>query len=220
VLNWNVIYAGDAKILGTEIGDESVDIIFTDPPYLREYLGLYEWLAGFAERVLRVDGFLLVYAGGYWKDVVMQSLGARLQYFWDYTLLMGNASIMWPRRVVAKGKSLLAYHKKGQGPLPRVATLGVWGYSRMDKTLHDWGQDEETARYYLDCFSYPGYSVLDPFCGAGTTCIVAKMLGLDWMGFDIDPDAVQLAKERVAGFTQTRAQPFLIDMTQLAMLDS
>jgi site-specific DNA-methyltransferase (adenine-specific) len=39
--------------------------------------------------------------------------------------------------------------------------------------------------------------VLDPFMGAGTTAVVAKKLGRDYIGFDLNPDYVALAKRRI-----------------------
>jgi DNA modification methylase len=39
--------------------------------------------------------------------------------------------------------------------------------------------------------------VLDPFAGAGTTCLVAKRLGRRFVGIDLNPDYVALAQKRV-----------------------
>lgn len=41
--------------------------------------------------------------------------------------------------------------------------------------------------------------VLDPFCGSGTTCAVAKRLGRNYLGFDLNPEYVAMARKRVAG---------------------
>ena len=57
----NGIYTGDARELAKEIPDESVDLIFTDPPYKKQFQYLYEWLPGEAARVLKQDGFVLCY---------------------------------------------------------------------------------------------------------------------------------------------------------------
>lgn len=40
--------------------------------------------------------------------------------------------------------------------------------------------------------------ILDPFSGSGTTCLAAKQLGRSWVGYDLDPQYVALARERVA----------------------
>ena len=39
--------------------------------------------------------------------------------------------------------------------------------------------------------------VLDPFCGSGTTGEAALLLGRDFIGIDMNPEAVQLAEERL-----------------------
>ena len=104
------IHLGDAKELGKEIQDQSVDLIFTDPPYSKEYLYLYEWLAEFAARVLKPDGFLLTYSGIYWKNLVIKSLDKELEYFYDYVEYNHkNSPILWPRKTISRYKSILCY---------------------------------------------------------------------------------------------------------------
>jgi len=45
--------------------------------------------------------------------------------------------------------------------------------------------------------TFPGEIVLDPFVGTGTTCVAAKRMGRRWVGIDIVPRYVELARERV-----------------------
>lgn len=42
-----------------------------------------------------------------------------------------------------------------------------------------------------------GGIVLDPFCGSGTTLIVAKKLGRKYIGFDINPEYAEMARKRL-----------------------
>ena len=42
--------------------------------------------------------------------------------------------------------------------------------------------------------------VLDPFMGIGTTAIVCKRLGLNFIGFDIDPHYIEIANERLLNY--------------------
>ena len=46
-------------------------------------------------------------------------------------------------------------------------------------------------------YSFPGDTILDPFCGGGTTCIEAKLLGRKCIGVDINEKAVELAKKNL-----------------------
>jgi len=39
--------------------------------------------------------------------------------------------------------------------------------------------------------------VLDPFCGSGTTCYVARKLGRHYIGIEINPKYVEMAKRRL-----------------------
>jgi len=39
--------------------------------------------------------------------------------------------------------------------------------------------------------------VLDPMCGSGTTCIVARRLGRQWIGIDLNPEYIEIARKRM-----------------------
>ena len=54
--------------------------------------------------------------------------------------------------------------------------------------------------------SNEGDTVLDPFCGSGTTLAVAKTLNRNYIGIDTNPDAIQIAEQRLK---KTYAQPSL-----------
>ncbi len=195
------LFCGDALELASQkILAGSVDLIYTDPPYSQEFHYLYEWLAKEAVRALKPTGFLIVYAGPYWKDVVMDYLNKQLQYFYDFILVhKGNTSILWPRRVISGYKSILCYHQKGQKSLPRTNVLGQWDGTGGDKRFHKWGQDENTARYYIDCFSGEDDLIVDYFLGGGTTGEVCKKLNRDFIGFEKEADTFNIARDRIAG---------------------
>jgi len=194
----NTIVTGDARELAKQIPDGSVDLIFTDPPYPKEYLPLYDWLATEAARILKPDGFLLAYAGTYWKAEVIKRLTAHMDYYFDFILLNGgNSPIMWARKVISRHKSIIALRKYGSDGQPHTNVLSFWNGGGEDKRFHTWGQDESSARYYIDCFSKPGDIVFDPFVGGGTTCAVAKQLKRQFIGFEIIPEMAEIARARI-----------------------
>ena len=59
----NQIVTGDARVLAERIPDNSIDFIFTDPPYPQEFIPLYGWLAETASRILKDGGLCLAMAG-------------------------------------------------------------------------------------------------------------------------------------------------------------
>ncbi len=193
----NEIITGDARELSHAIPDNSIDLIFTDPPYHKQYLHLYEWLAVEASRVLKPGGFLLTYAGNVHKyDVMHYLVHGQLTYFWDYiTVHSGMGTMVWNRKTVARHKSILAF-VKGEGK-PRTAVLGLWTGTGSDKRYHTWGQDESTARYYIDCFSSSGDLIWEPFAGGGTTLVACKVLGRNFIAYEICPEAAEIARKRL-----------------------
>ncbi len=57
---------------------------------------------------------------------------------------------------------------------------------------------EELPRRLIEFYSYEGDVILDPFIGSGSTAIAALKLKRHYIGYDISPEYVKLAKERVS----------------------
>ncbi len=47
--------------------------------------------------------------------------------------------------------------------------------------------------------------VLDPFCGSGTTCVAAKILGRQYIGIDKSSEAIELSQQRLSKPTKTES---------------
>jgi DNA modification methylase len=214
----NSILTGDARELAKQIPDNSIDLIFTDPPYPREFLPLYGWLAEEAARVLRPGGFVLAMCGGLYLNHIMRFMDAHLTYYWKYELELAGKGLTWQATghqripIVVGCKPLLAYSKGISDP--RTPTLGLFKGTGSDKQYHAWGQDVASTRYYVDCFSKPGDVVLDPFCGGGTTPYACTQLGREWIAFEDNPATADTARERL----QTVQMPILApNATQSAL---
>ena len=51
----------------------------------------------------------------------------------------------------------------------------------------------------INASSNAGDTVLDPFCGCGTTMVAAERLGRSWIGVDIEPMALSVLQQRFEG---------------------
>lgn len=214
----NQIYTGDCRELCKGIPDQSIDLIFTDPPYPKEYLYLYEWLAKEAARLLKPTGFMLVYAGIYWKNKIMRWMDDHLDYWWDYVAYgNGNAPMIWPRQTISRYKSIIAYRPKGGTGKAQTNVLSLYQGSDHDKHYHIWQQDDVTARYYIDCFSAGGAMVLDPFCGGGTTPFVCNLLKRNCVSFEVNPETAAIARQRLA--QPMRPMLFVPELCQMDLLN-
>ena len=96
--------------LHTVVEAGSVDVIFTDPPYPREYLPVWSDLAAFASHALKPSGVLVAMSGQSYLPEVMASLGTHLTYRWTMAYLMPGAdTTIWPRKVKTRWKPVLVY---------------------------------------------------------------------------------------------------------------
>jgi site-specific DNA-methyltransferase (adenine-specific) len=51
--------------------------------------------------------------------------------------------------------------------------------------------------------------VIDPYCGSGTTCVAAKLLGKDYIGIDISQDYTEMAENRLKKYKSEQEIYFL-----------
>lgn len=56
---------------------------------------------------------------------------------------------------------------------------------------------EELVAFFLECYTDPGDTVLDPFVGSGTTLKVSRVMGRRGVGVEANPDFVELIRQRI-----------------------
>jgi ParB-like chromosome segregation protein Spo0J len=190
-----------ADLSDAEVELESLDWIITDPPYDAEAVELYRKLGAFAARALKADGGLIVMTGqAYLADFVSaisSGGGGALHYRWACAYLTLGASRAVHRRSVNCGWKPLLWFVKGayQGPI----VFDVFRSERAEKADHDWQQSVSGMRQIISRFIQPGEVVGDPFLGSGTTGVAAlEVPGVSFVGIDLDPQAIDLARARLA----------------------
>jgi site-specific DNA-methyltransferase (adenine-specific) len=72
------------------------------------------------------------------------------------------------------------------------------GFSKGEGGRHIAQKPVKLLQSLIHLTTLPGQIVLDPFCGSGSTLVAAKRAGRKYIGFEIDPDAANVAKERLA----------------------
>ncbi len=84
-------------------------------------------------------------------------------------------------------------------------TKSVWTFPAISarQVGHPAPFPEELPRRLIELYTFAGDLVLDPFCGAGTTCVAAARLGRHYVGYEVVPDYVRLAEKRLADVRST-----------------
>ena len=192
------IWPVDAYKALPTIPADSIDIIVTDPPYVDHSLHTYSLLAAEAVRVLKPGGYLWTYCGAMFLPRVFQRMDVPgLDWFWQFREHhSGGFARMFITKTLQAGKPLLVYTK---GRPSRMAWLldEFRGGSKAKKN-HPWEQNLHVPLEVLRRLCLPGETVLDPFCGSGTTLVAAVATGLRGIGIEIDAQTAWRASRRVA----------------------
>lgn len=194
----NQIYTGDARELTEAIPDNSIDLIFTDPVYDR--IEDYEWLAKTAARVLKSDGNLLCWQAVPHSLPTLQALNRYLLYRWTLVMTRSN---------VCKAGTFANFYShwtpcywfglsEESKPIKRFRDCIDEPYRQSENGNHQWHKPKGIIEKWLEAFTQPDAIIFDPFTGGGTVPAVCKMLGRNYLAFEIDPETADKARERVA----------------------
>lgn len=195
----NNIYTGDYLVLSKFLPDQSIDMILCDPVYW-EY-DQYKNLTEIAERVLKPGGNLVVQAGNQHllRCIVVMQANADKMIMRPLLIetFSGGFYQNWNSR------SLIGYHPyiwmtKG-GEITRESWVRdtIKGSGR-DKNNHEWGDSPSGFMNWIEDMTKPGDIILDPFTGGGTVPACAKVLGRNYIAFEIDEAIAASARVRIA----------------------
>lgn len=195
---------GDFREVCKNIPDNSIDLIFTDPPYDKESLPIYKDLAKVAERILKEGGSLVTYIGEYALDeIIVDIKNAGLKFWYQIIVeLGGQHQLLFGHGVYVLAKPLLWFVKGSRRAEPRKTFPNLVKSQPPDKGLHDkdWDQSPVEAEHVIDGCTVENQIVLDPMMGSGTTGIATLNLKRKFIGIEIDKDRFEIAKANISKF--------------------
>lgn len=106
------------------------------------------------------------------------------------------------------GRTVPVRKPKMKGQEPAGASMRtVWSIASQPYSgAHFATYPEELARRCIVAGSRTGDTVLDPFCGSGTTGSVAVGHGRNFVGIELNADYIKLARKRIGGTAPLLAQ--------------
>lgn len=126
--------------------------------------------------------------------------------FKDYAPTTNVDQILQDRRRTKNGKSVykkdangnvvLGKEKKGV-PLSDVWEIPFLNPKAKERVGYPTQKPVLLLRQIIEISTEEDDLVVDPFIGSGTTCVAAKSMNRKFIGIDMSPDAVELAKQRL-----------------------
>jgi DNA modification methylase len=182
-----------------DIPDDSIDLIFTDPPYAKQYLYLYEELANNAPRMLKEGGSLVMYASQYALPEICDYMkNSELKFRWPIAVIhTGSSDKMFSDTVIVTYKPLLWYFKGTQPKILEPIKDSIES-KPPNKSLLSWTRSIVEAEDIISKLTAPNDVVLDCMMGAGTTGIAALKLKRKFVGIELNADTFAIARHKIS----------------------
>lgn len=203
----NEIYNEDCYEAIKKIPDKSVDLIVTDPPYginadkgvggnhlgkVRKYIG--GWDSGTPSQLLfnellRVGKKIIIFGGNYFTD----------------KLPLNNHWIVWDKigEVNQDGVTFsgceLAWTNIKKDSVKKYFIRQIGFINDGDERVHPTQKPLRLFSKIINDYSNENDIVADFFLGSGTTCVAAKELNRQYIGFEIDKQYYDIAVKRLNG---------------------
>lgn len=184
-----------------EIDAGTVDLICTDVVWSATAAQDWEDLGVLAAKWLKPTGRFVTLIGQMHLDKLIAAVSKSMKYSWTFCSRFKNGTTNFNRmcNVSEAWRPAPVFFQNGQ----RVDFQRVKDVIESDgpeKDFHDWQQCLNVVRDLVR-FNLPKegrFLVCDPCLGSGTTAVSCAQLGHSFIGCDIDPEAVKIAKHRVA----------------------
>jgi 16S rRNA G966 N2-methylase RsmD len=184
-----------------DLPENSIDLIFTDPPYEEKSISVYGDLAKLASKVLKPGCFCIAYAGDGNLPQIIDQMTPHLEWVMILNQYMPTSdNKFWKTKTTTITRQLLVFKKTGKTTIWKHTQNTVTSV-KGEKFGHPWQQSQEAPTYYIPAYTNVGDTVLDPFIGAGTFPVVCKKIGRKYIGYDINQDAVNTTLKRLTDET-------------------
>ena len=205
----NRITRGDCIEVMAAMPEASIDFILTDPPYLVNYRDRSgrrvrndnntSWLhPAFAQmhRVLKDNSFAVSFYSWSRIDLFMQA--------WAQAGFTVAGHIVFAKEYSSATRYLQYRHEqayllmKGRPLSPGfpIPDIIPWTDYTGNK-LHPTQKPEAILKPLIHAFTGPGHTVLDPFCGSGSTLAAARSIGRNFVGIELDRRHFRTAATRL-----------------------
>ena len=191
-----------------QVESDSVDLVLTDVPYDKEFTQQFDELGAFAARVLKNGGVFCVYVGVVQVAAAITSFSRHLEYrATAFSSWMGDGPVIQPLQCVTQTTPVLVFSKGSWARTTRW--YNSFHNSTAEQDLHEWQKPLADVEHWLLSFSDPGDLICDCLAGSGSVAAVCRRHNRQFVGGDIDRDAVRLAQTRLKEHTPVCETPAL-----------
>jgi site-specific DNA-methyltransferase (adenine-specific) len=107
--------------------------------------------------------------------------------------------------ITEEGKTKMVYQEEDKKDFMELV-FGQWKYLNDSRPMTKATFSMDIPTKAIKILSYKNDIILDPFNGSGTSCVAAEILDRRWIGIELSPNYVEIAKQRIQGFVDQKKQ--------------
>jgi len=197
-----------------QIPENTYDVCLTDPPYklsqkyttstdsdnIIAVASIYNVVIEL-KKVVKEGGLCVVF---YDNRILSVALDAYKKAGWKYIRCLtfyrreGSAHRMcgW-----MSTSDIILIFQNGNGKLNFYGKCNHDVYIKDKREVNSYAHPAQKPEWVIENIlqriAEPNMNVIDPYCGSGTTCAVAKKLGINYTGIEQELEFVEISKKRV-----------------------
>ena len=184
----NNIYNAECLEIMKLMPDKCVDLILTDPPYgvgiasnpFRQKFEKKDWDSApprkeYFDEIFRISKNQIIWGGNYFDLPPSQCF-----YVWDKVQPQDFSSAMCELAWVSRQSPAKLFKQ-------RVVSIEKWHPTTKPTELMGWCMQ----------FFPEAETILDSFCGSGSTLVAAKQAGKKFIGIEISPEYCKITEDRL-----------------------
>ena len=176
------------------------DEVFGEERFINEIIWAYESGGRSKNFFARKHDILLLYAKGEQYDLHIQDVAETLKGDKKNHMSRGvDEDGRTYRFITVSGKTYRYYDDEPIPPSDVWTDISHLQQRDPQRTGYPTQKPLKLLERVVKCASRPGDTVLDPFCGSGTTLEAALRNGRNFIGIDMNPQSVEIVRSRIAG---------------------
>jgi site-specific DNA-methyltransferase (adenine-specific) len=212
------LICGDCVNIMPRLKPGCADFILTDPPYITRFRPYknnagqsvanddnVQWLEPAFRamyRLLKTDGFAVSFYGWSKADLFLRA--------WRRAGFGIGGHFAFRKPYASKSAYVEYRHEtaylliKGNPAFPANPVPDVLDWTYTGNVLHPTQKPVGILRPLIEGFTKPGDTVLDPFCGSGSTPAAAYLTDREYIGIELDPQHFSTASRRMTALRNER----------------
>lgn len=206
---------GDVRVISARrllksIPDSSISAVILDPPSLfgvdgdEEDTRIDEMIAGLTSVAEQVNRVLIPGGASIFMGFPRSTAAWEVVAAWADLNLAAEITVLWKGDPVGSLSTSIRWHIKSglRFGVPIVVKVpsNIIVCETVD-LMHRYCPTQkpvELFNYLISLLATSRGTILDPFCGTGSSLVAAKMCNRVWIGGDIDEDKVYIARRRLS----------------------